>query len=235
MTNTLLSDLHDPDPMRRERALRRALNLDVDKNDERLCAAVVDQLASENLFHRLLAISVLKALECRWTSLLPRLLQALQDPSAEVREWLLQLLRDYPFGDGARPVLEPLLHDPVLRVRTEAASVIWSHFHDAKAVAGVVRQALDSTDTNCLVDACQILGEMGAVSLIERSRLRELAEESHPRVRANALHALRRLGEDPAILLPLCHRAKEAEDPHLRFVASRMEKALPSANQGSPA
>jgi HEAT repeat protein len=145
-----------------------------------------------------------------------RLIAALQDESAEVRQYAVGALKDIgPSARRALPNLRLALSDPAIQVRTAAAAALWSHDPQpgtAKAILPVLREALGDGKTLFVRDtAVKVLNSMGSEARPAIPELIALLQDQKASERWDTPKALGSIGPDPRSIQALCAALQDSE------------------------
>jgi vesicle coat complex subunit len=233
---SLVARLADPDPEVREDALISLSVKDEPADDElralanllrddsqrlREAAAQTLQDVAKTLHHAGRVCAVLPA---------ERLLPALADRSAEVRQIVLQVLYRYPPNDRLRAAAEELLNDPVGLVRVRAAAVLWAQTQDEVAVRSVVDAAVRSGERDAVIYGCHLLMELGPAAGDIAPLVWEYLRHPDAMVRGNAAYAVFKCCRDRRVLaeaaeLVECKTGDSLDNALVGYAAHKLRKA----------
>jgi len=224
MSASVLDRLKHRDPAIVLQALGELLACREEITDHAIIFGLVDQLSRRETGLRVLAASVLDENTIPVNDLLPHLARALNDEHPEVRTKILRYYQKIDPNQQLRNFLIPLLYDLDIVVRINAAKALWKHTRDSLVIEIPIVTGLQSHNTRCVNEACQLISDMETSGAVYLSRLEILLGHKDANIRGNALYAISRITDDRASLQKNIDLLKNDSDPMIHFIISRLQK-----------
>ena len=224
MGSSFVEHLSDSQPSVVMQALCDLLDESEEQSDLVLIQAVLNLLQHVDETVREYAATVI-AEKVVWDNRLAHTFAgALRDESPIVRERVLHYCQKVPHDETLNDLILPILTDAHCILRINAARALWKHSRGSVFIDHIIEEALQSGESNCICEGCQLLCEMRGSGRNHLSSVLTLLRSHEGTVRGNALKALGAVSDDRELLFKHARLLEADADPLVRFLVSQILK-----------